>query len=170
MYSEGIYRKSGSKTQTDSIKEMFQRGGDDSEISDHDFDINAVASALKQYFRNLPTPLLTFALYDRLLEATKLQHHECIVTVRNCIIDLPPRHRDTLEYLIFHLARVVKLQEDNLMTSLNCGVVFAPTIMMGEDPQTDLQNTQQKNWLITFLIDHCNEIFLHSGEGLNGSG
>lgn len=167
MYSEGIYRKSGSKTQTDAVKEMFQRG-DDSEISDQDFDINAVASALKQYFRSLPTPLLTHVLYDRLIEATKLSHQECIVTVRNCIIDLPARHRDTLEFLIFHLARVVKLQDRNLMTSMNCGVVFAPTVMMGEDAQTDLQYTQQKNWLIQFLIDNCAEIFLHSGEGLGG--
>jgi Rho-type GTPase-activating protein 1/2 len=158
MESEGIYRKSGSKTQTDAVKDMFQRGSE-KEISDPEFDINAVASALKQYFRNLPTPLLTHDVYDKLLESTKLEPEKRIIALRHIMEELPPRHKDTLIFLIFHLSQVVKLADVNLMTSMNCGVVFAPTIMVGEDAQQDLHNTQQKNLLITFLIDNCDEIF-----------
>lgn len=168
MKSEGIYRKSGSKTQIDAVKEMFQYG-DDSKISDPDFDINAVASTLKQYFRNLPNPLLTHKVYDKLIDFAMVNDEDRRVPpLRKIFNELPVHHKVTLEYLIFHLSRVVRHNNDNLMTSVNLGVVFAPTLMICEDPQKDLQYTQQKNWLIGFMIDHCQEIF-YAGKGENGS-
>ena len=168
MESEGIYRKSGSKSQTDAVKEAFQTG-DDSIYSDPDFDINAVASALKQYFRTLPTPLLTQNIYDKLLDAMKLPQDDRMTELHSAMRELPPQHKDTLEYLIFHLARVVKLQDQNKMSSLNCGVVFAPTIMISEDARKDLANTQQKNLLIAFMIENCNEVFPHGKSRENGA-
>ena len=167
MKSEGIYRKSGSKTQTDSVKDAFQ-AGDQSLYSDPDFDINAVASALKQYFRNLPTPLITPNIYDKLLDAMALGRDERMVAVLSAIRELPLRHKDTLECLMFHLARVVKLQDENKMSSLNCGVVFAPTIMISEDAQRDFANTKTKNDLIAFIIENCSEIFPRGKANQNG--
>lgn len=67
MDMEGIYRKTGGNSQTKAIQEGFDRNGD-FDISDPDIDITAVTSVLKQYFRKLPTPLLTFDVYDRILE------------------------------------------------------------------------------------------------------
>ena len=32
-------------------------------------DVNSVASALKQFFRELPDPVLTYELYDEFIEA-----------------------------------------------------------------------------------------------------
>ena len=168
MQSEGIYRKSGSKSQTDSVKEAFQTG-DESIYSDPDFDINAVASALKQYFRTLPTPLITYNIYDKLLDAMTLPPDDRLLTLHSLLRELPPRHKDTLEYLIFHLARVVKLQDENKMSSLNCGVVFAPTIMISDDPQRDLTNTKSKNLLIAFMIENCSEVFPHGKTRENGA-
>ena len=168
MQSEGIYRKSGSKSQTDSVKDAFQNG-DESVFSDPDFDINAVASALKQYFRTLPTPLLAYDIYDKLLEAMTFTPDERMMALRATLRELPSCHQDTLEYLIFHLSRVVNLENDNKMSSVNCGVVFAPTIMMSEDPQRDLANTKAKNYLIAFMIENCNEVFAHHKGRENGA-
>ena len=168
MQVEGIYRKSGSKTQTDSVREAFQTG-DESMFTDPDFDIHAVASALKQYFRSLPTSLLIFAIYDRLLEAMTLTPDERMMALHASLRELPPRHKDTLEYLIFHLARVVKMEGENKMNSANCGVVFAPTIMMSDDTQRDLANTKAKNILIAFMIENCNELFPHGKVKENGA-
>ena len=68
MDVEGIYRKSGGNSQIQQVKEGFERSND-FDISDPDLDINTVTSTLKQYFRRLPTPLITFPVYDLLLSS-----------------------------------------------------------------------------------------------------
>jgi Rho-type GTPase-activating protein 1/2 len=67
MDMEGIYRKTGGNSQVKQIQEGFDKN-ENFDISDPDLDITAVTSVLKQYFRKLPTPLLTYDVYDRILE------------------------------------------------------------------------------------------------------
>lgn len=76
MDVEGIYRKTGGSGLVRMIQEGFERDVHGTEggvgmvdISDPDVDITAVTSVLKQYFRKLPVPLLTFDVYERVLEA-----------------------------------------------------------------------------------------------------
>lgn len=67
MDIEGIYRKTGGNSQVKMVQEGFDKN-ENFDISDPDLDITAVTSVLKQYFRKLPTPLLTYDVYDRILE------------------------------------------------------------------------------------------------------
>jgi hypothetical protein len=77
MEIEGIYRKTGGSGLVKMIQEGFEKS-EDYDISDPDLDITAVTSVLKQYFRKLPTPLLTFDIYDRVLAALcKLNILQC---------------------------------------------------------------------------------------------
>lgn len=69
MDQEGIYRKTGGNSQVNMIKDGFDKN-ENFDISDPDLDITAVTSVLKQYFRKLPVPLLTYDVYDRVLEST----------------------------------------------------------------------------------------------------
>lgn len=73
MDVEGIYRKTGGSGQVKLIQEGFDKT-EDFDISDPGLDITAVTSVLKQYFRKLPTPLLTFDVYDRILESSCEYH------------------------------------------------------------------------------------------------
>ena len=68
MDQEGIYRKTGGNSQVVMIKDGFTKD-ENYDISDPDLDITAVTSVLKQYFRKLPVPLLTFEVYERVLES-----------------------------------------------------------------------------------------------------
>lgn len=68
MDQEGIYRKTGGNSQVNMIKDGFDKN-ENFDISDPDLDITAVTSVLKQYFRKLPVPLLTFDVYERVLES-----------------------------------------------------------------------------------------------------
>ena len=178
MDIEGIYRKSGSASQVQVIRDGFERNND-FDISDPDLDINAVTSCLKQYFRKLPTPLITFDVYNKLLEtATYHQPHDAdpnhrqpptavtyrITSMRQAINELPSHHRDTLEVLIFHLARVIEHERENLMTSLNTAVVFAPTIMRPESLAREMSDTQAKNAAVQFLIENCQGIFMSGSD------
>ena len=152
MDVEGIYRKSGGNSQIQLVKEGFERTND-FDISDPDLDINAVTSTLKQYFRRLPS-----------ISPAQRPAGETVSLMRSAILELPPRHRDTLEFLVFHLARVVEREKSNLMTSLNVAVVFAPTVMRPESLTREMQESQEKNRAVQFLIEHCQGVFL--GEGL----
>ncbi|MCJ1467375.1 Rho-type gtpase-activating protein [Pseudocyphellaria aurata] len=166
MDVEGIYRKSGGNGQIQQIKEGFERSSD-YDISDPDLDINAVTSTLKQYFRKLPSPLITYDVYDKLLDSAAAivdDPPRCISLMRTAIDELPPRHRACLEVLVFHLARVVVREKENLMTSLNVAVVFAPTIMRPESLVREMSDTQTKNQAVQFLIENCQGVFLPSGE------
>ena len=157
---EGIYRKSGAASAIQGIREGFERNPFDYDISDPDLDIHAVTSALKQYFRKLPTPLITYDVYDTIIESGEVTNTPARVEllVKN-LKELPRVHRDVLEFLVFHLKRVVDRQEENLMTSQNVAVVFAPTIMRPESLAREMTDVQKKNDVLKFLVENCQDIF-----------
>lgn len=130
------------------------------EISDPDLDIHAVSSTLKQYFRRLPNPLITYEVYDKVLETTTITSVDAKVeAMSRALIDLPKVHREVLEFLIFHLKSVVGHERDNLMTSMNVAVVFAPTIMRPESLAREMTDTQVKNEAVQFLVENCQKVF-----------
>ncbi len=115
MDIEGIYRKTGGNSQVKAIQEGFEKQ-DDYDISDPSLDITAVTSVLKQYFRKLPNPLLTFEVYDRMLEANSvMDHDDRCAHLRKTFNMLPQKHRDCLEFLMFHLSRVANREQENLV-------------------------------------------------------
>jgi len=122
---EGIYRKSGSSTQVKSIQQGFEKDHLHYDISDPDLDIHAVTSVLKQYFRKLPNPLITFEVYDGLLEAMEgvegsgsAVDEERAARVREVVEGLPRSHRETLEFLVEHLVKVMEGEAENLVSRL----------------------------------------------------
>lgn len=72
MEYEGIYRKSGGSSQSKQITQLFEKGDYDSfDLADIETfnDISSVTSVLKNYFRQLPNPLLTHALHESFVTA-----------------------------------------------------------------------------------------------------
>ena len=160
MDVEGIYRKSGGNSQVQQVRDWFESPTKDFDISDPDLDIHAVTSGLKQYFRKLPTPLITFEVYDKLLDTTAIEDKGArIDAMQRALDELPRVHYETLHYLIGHLVRVVLQEKDNLMTSMNIAVVFAPTIMRPESVSRELSDTKMKNEAVMWLVENSERIF-----------
>ncbi|KAI6785191.1 N-chimaerin-like protein [Emericellopsis cladophorae] len=159
MDQEGIYRKTGGNSQVNMIKDGFDK--DESfDISDPDLDITAVTSVLKQYFRKLPVPLLTYDVYDRVLESTSIvDESERCDHLRKTFASLPQSHRDCLEFLMFHLDRVAQRQNENLMTPKNLAVVFAPTIMFDRSIEREMTDMHAKNLAVQFVLENSRTIF-----------
>jgi hypothetical protein len=115
MDVEGVYRKSGGTGQVNQVRAGFEKDND-FDISDPDLDIHAVTSALKQYFRKLPVPLITFDVYDDLLDASRIEDKEDRGLEMKAAVNLLPKpHKDCLEFLVFHLAKVMAQEKDNLV-------------------------------------------------------
>ncbi|RMZ88124.1 hypothetical protein DV736_g4642, partial [Chaetothyriales sp. CBS 134916] len=160
MDVEGIYRKSGGNSQVQQVRDSFERDVYTADISDPDLDIHAVTSGLKQYFRKLPTPLITYDIYDKLLDTTSIADPDARVeAMRDAVRQLPSVHYATLDFLMHHLARVVLQEKDNLMTSMNVAVVFAPTIMRPESITRELGDTKAKNDCCMWIVDHVSSVF-----------
>ncbi|KAF4513227.1 hypothetical protein G6O67_000525 [Ophiocordyceps sinensis] len=159
MDQEGIYRKTGGNSQVNMIKDGFDKS-DNFDISDPDLDITAITSVLKQYFRRLPTPLLTFDVYERVLESNAVaDERERCDHLRRTFLSMPPRHSDCLEFLIFHLSRVAQREPENLMSPKNLAVVFAPTIMRDLSIEREMTDMHAKNIAVQFVIENSHRIF-----------
>lgn len=159
MDMEGIYRKTGGNSQVRTLQEGFDKN-DEFDISDPGLDITAVTSVLKQYFRKLPTPLLTYDVYERVLESNAIANEkERCQHLRATFNMLPERHRQCLEFLMFHLARVAAREAENLMPPKNLAVVFAPTIMRDHSLEKDMTDMHAKNLAVQFVIENSHIIF-----------
>jgi len=176
MDMEGVYRKSGGSGQVKTIQAGFEKEYNSYDISDPDLDIHAVTSALKQYFRKLPTPLITYDVYDSLLEAGQLSNigaadgennsaanisraEKQTLALRSAVNDLPEHHRNCLEYLCQHLRRVMSMQDKNLMTSLNLAVVFAPTIMRPSSIEREMSDMLAQRTAVQALLELGDGVF-----------
>ncbi|KAL2754496.1 hypothetical protein ACRALDRAFT_2043465 [Sodiomyces alcalophilus JCM 7366] len=160
MDIEGIYRKTGGNSSVKMVQEGFDKN-EDFDISDPELDITAVTSVLKQYFRKLPTPLVTFEVYDRILESNALGDvDDRCEFLRKTFSDMPQQHRDCLEFLMFHLARVAKREPENLMSPKNLAVVFAPTIMRDDNLEREMTDMHAKNLAVQFVIENSDTIFI----------
>ncbi|KAM9808240.1 unconventional myosin-IXAa-like [Neosynchiropus ocellatus] len=141
LYTEGIYRKSGS---TNKIKELRQ--GLDTDVASvnlDEYNIHVIASVLKQWLRDLPSPLMTFELYEEFLRAMgQPDKREVIHGVYSVIEQLSRTHLSTLERLIFHLVRIVLQEETNRMSVNAVAIVFAPCILRCPDSIDPLQSVQ----------------------------
>ncbi|XP_062276509.1 unconventional myosin-IXAb-like [Scomber scombrus] len=141
LYTEGIYRKSGS---TNKIKELRQ--GLDTDVNTvnlDDYNIHVIASVLKQWLRDLPSPLMTFELYEEFLRAMgQPDKREVIRGVYSVIDQLSRTHLSTLERLIFHLVRIALQEDTNRMSANALAIVFAPCILRCPDTIDPLQSVQ----------------------------
>ncbi|KAF5385915.1 hypothetical protein D9615_002478 [Tricholomella constricta] len=164
---EGIYRKTGGTGQSKAITQLFERGdfsSFDLRDSDRFNDICSVTSVLKNYFRALPVPLLTYDLHDEFMSAVHLKdqavRHNTLVDLVN---KLPDEHYYTLRMLMLHLNRVRDRAEINKMNARNLGVVFGPTLMRSRDPGAEFHDMAGKALSIEWLVDNAPSIFNQQG-------
>uniref|UniRef100_A0A3Q1BCT0 Myosin IXA n=1 Tax=Amphiprion ocellaris TaxID=80972 RepID=A0A3Q1BCT0_AMPOC len=140
LYTEGIYRKSGS---TNKIKELRQ--GLDTDVSSvnlDDYNIHVIASVLKQWLRDLPSPLMTFELYEEFLRAMgQPDKREVIRGVYSVIDQLSRTHLNTLERLIFHLpqARQPESENEDMKYDLNNVLAFEQNVCIVSFVKSGLQ-------------------------------
>ncbi|KAJ2087768.1 Rho-type gtpase-activating protein [Coemansia sp. RSA 986] len=170
---EGVYRRSGStmeirevQMQIAKVAQLTNNKFDDPlsahRIADADMDVASVTSVLKQYFRDLPNPLMTSATYNLWVQAANVNPPEERIKVYRTIADsMPEAHAQTLRFMMTHLKRIADNQKENKMTTNNLSVVFAPNILhMGKgDMLLEMANMSNINKTVSFVIQHADEIW-----------
>jgi len=160
---EGIYRKTGGASQSRLITQLFERGdysAFDLRDSERFSDICSVTSVLKNYFRSLPVPLLTFDLYEDFISAAEIPDPTSKYQVLQQLVNkLPLAHYYTLQKLMIHLHCIHEHRDMNKMNARNLGVVFGPTLMKSRHPGAEFSDMAQKAHSVGWLVENARSIF-----------
>ncbi|XP_047465803.1 rho GTPase-activating protein SYDE1 isoform X2 [Mugil cephalus] len=132
----GLYRLCGSAAVKKELRDWFERNSSAVCLSEDLYpDINVITGILKDYLRELPSPLITRTLYQVVREAMDQkpppstldpQLSQSTVELLSC---LPPPERATLSLLLDHLSLVASFNSSNRMTHQNLAVCFGPVLL-----------------------------------------
>jgi len=144
MTEEGIFRIPGTHSKIQKIRKLLQDG---KRVDLNEIDILTVASILKLWLRELPTPLIPFSQYSKLIAlggtVTKVTEKEkmvCMDKVKRVILSIPKPEYDCLRALMTFLHNVALKGEVNKMHAKNLAIVIAPNIMYRKPDEVDVQN------------------------------
>ncbi|XP_045539639.1 rho GTPase-activating protein 190 [Papilio machaon] len=140
LASEGLYRVPGNRAHVDMLFSKFYEDPN-IDLEALDIPVNAVATALKDFFSKKLPPLL---------DETSMSQLEDIAAMRGCIAGgvelkdrswrllalrsllntaLTPVARATLDYVLHHFARVADNSKLNSMDSKNLAICWWPTLL-----------------------------------------
>ncbi|GAB0092098.1 hypothetical protein DMENIID0001_070630 [Sergentomyia squamirostris] len=162
----GIFRVSPARRRVRRLREEWERAGPrginlDSTHCPHD-----VATLLKEFFRDLPEPLLCRSLCKMFVDTQRIRNRRMqLEAISHLIQLLPTANRDTLKVLLKFLGNVARCASGdgpnnytgNRMDSTNLATVFAPNILPTADDVID-DRFDAIN-VIRIMIDHQQELF-----------
>ncbi|NXH32569.1 SYDE2 protein, partial [Myiagra hebetior] len=148
----GLYRLCGSAAVKKELREAFERDSKAVTLCESQYpDINVITGVLKDYLRELPSPLITKQLYEAVLDA--MVKNPLKMTANGCENDpsdsehaaalldcLPDVEKATLKMLLDHLKLVASYHEVNKMTCQNLAVCFGPVLLSQRQETTNHNN------------------------------
>jgi len=169
---EGIFRIPGTHSKIQETRKLLEAG---EEVNFSEIDIMTVASILKLWLRELPTPLIPFRCYFQLValgatveKLTKEEKLAWMDKVKRIIVTILSPEWECLRYLMIFLHKVAINSEVNKMPTKNLAIVMAPNIMYMEPEEDDDKNALAQIMLkdngptieiITILIEEMEFFF-----------
>ncbi|KAK5889485.1 hypothetical protein CesoFtcFv8_015486 [Champsocephalus esox] len=146
---DGLYRVSGNLAIIQKLR--FAINHDERvNLSDSKWeDFHVITGALKMYFRELPEPLFTYALFHDFISAIKSpDYKQRVQSIKDLVRQLPVCNHDTMQTLFKHLRKVIEHGEENRMTTQSVAIVYGPTLLRPE----------QETWNIAVHMVYQNQI------------
>ncbi|KAM7332896.1 hypothetical protein ACRRTK_009604 [Alexandromys fortis] len=161
---QGLYRVVGVSSKVQRLLSMLMDEKTCNELdleSSVDWEVKTVTSALKQYLRSLPEPLMTYELHRDFIVPAKSGSPEARVNAIHFLVHkLPEKNKEMLDILVKHLTNVSNHSKQNLMTVANLGVVFGPTLMRPqEETVAAIMDLKFQNIVVEILIENHEKIF-----------
>jgi len=160
---EGLYRIGGSAKQVNDLmlKVLDQNQFELLDLENtEELKINIVTSAVKRFLNNLIEPLLTYALYSELIDASKKENYETrinsVITVTKMV---PQNNKVMLILLLKHLYKVSMNSKINKMTKSNLSICLSPSILRPEEESVNsLMDLKFCHIVLEILISRSDEI------------
>ncbi|XP_077578865.1 stAR-related lipid transfer protein 13 isoform X2 [Stigmatopora nigra] len=174
----GLFRKSGVKSRIQSLRQMNENSPDNVDYDDQSaYD---VADMVKQFFRDLPEPLLTSKLGETFLHIYQyVPKDQRLQAVQAAIMLMSDENREVLQTLLCFLSDVTSSVDENQMTPMNIAVCLAPSLFhlnilkkdnlspramrkkyaSGRPDQKDLNENLAATQGLAHMIIECNRLF-----------
>ncbi|XP_054481197.1 rho GTPase-activating protein 42 isoform X3 [Anoplopoma fimbria] len=125
------------------------------------WDNKTITSGLKNYFRCLAEPVLTYRLHKEFIKAAKYDDQKYRVRAIHALVHkLPEKNRAMLDILTNHLLKVSSHSDQNMMTVSNLGMIFGPTLMRSqEETVAAMMNIKFQNIVVEIIIENHHKIF-----------
>jgi len=117
LSQEGIFRLAGEQTEIKRIKEIMNK----KEFSSSN-DVNTIASLIKIWFRELPTPILNALPAESIFYSNDI--NDCVTAFNT----LPEPQKTLLEWLLHLLIMTATNSTINKMSAQNLAIVVAPNL------------------------------------------
>ncbi|XP_043360330.1 stAR-related lipid transfer protein 13 isoform X5 [Dermochelys coriacea] len=172
----GLFRKSGVKSRIQALRQMNESSPEN--VSYEDQSAYDVADMVKQFFRDLPEPLLTSKLGETFLHIYQyVPKEQRLLAVQAAIMLMSDENREVLQTLLCFLSDVSSVEE-NQMTPMNVAVCLAPSLFhlnilkkessprviqkkyaTGKPDQKDLSENLAATQGLAHMIIECNKLF-----------
>ncbi|XP_010842484.1 PREDICTED: rho GTPase-activating protein 11A isoform X2 [Bison bison bison] len=159
VHTEGLFRKSGSVIRLKALKNKLDHG----ERCLSSAPPCDTAGLLKQFFRELPEPILPADLHEALFKAQQLKTEEKnkATLLLSCL--MADHTIDILRYFFNFLRKVSLRSSENKMDSSNLAVIFAPNLLQTSEGHEKMSaNTEKKLRLqaavVQTFIDYASDI------------
>ncbi|KAM8968710.1 rho GTPase-activating protein 10 isoform 1-T1 [Sarcophilus harrisii] len=161
---QGLYRVVGVSSKVQRLLSVLMDAKTCNEVdleNSLDWEVKTITSALKQYLRSLPEPLMTYDLHGEFIIPAKSGSPESRVNAIHFLVHrLPEKNKEMLDILVKHLTNVSNHAKQNLMTVANLGVVFGPTLMRPqEETVAAIMDLKFQNIVVEILIENHEKIF-----------
>ncbi|XP_055876963.1 rho GTPase-activating protein 44-like isoform X6 [Biomphalaria glabrata] len=158
LEEEGLFRIAGAAIKLKKLKACFDAQSLDMEEFSND--PHTVAGALKQYLRELPEPLLTFAMHDEFLKAATLPLDQRLQTLWTLIQKLPVANFNNFRYLVKFLAKLAEKSDINKMKPSNIAIVIGPNLLWSETSNApNMLTTGTLSAIIEAIVTHADWFF-----------
>ncbi|NXG41737.1 RHG07 protein, partial [Psilopogon haemacephalus] len=174
----GLFRKSGVKSRIQALRQMNENCPDSASYEGQSaYD---VADMLKQFFRDLPEPLMTNKLSETFLQIYQyVPKDQRLQAIKAAIMLLPDENREVLQILLYFLSDVTAAVKENQMTPTNLAVCLAPSLFhlntlkrenssprvmqrkpsLGKPDQKDLNENLAATQGLAHMIAECKKLF-----------
>ena len=149
LHEAGLYRLSGSLSEIRDLKKQLYTGKVPPNLSQVK-DVNVITGVLKDFFHNLPDPVIPSSLRHDFLNALDLDEHQRTARLKDLVKNMTDAHHDTLIYMILHLQRVASHPETN-MPIRNLSRVLAPTLFGTSPGHTSVAITRDLDEITSAL-------------------
>ncbi|XP_047248843.1 rho GTPase-activating protein 11A isoform X2 [Girardinichthys multiradiatus] len=150
--TEGLFRKSGSVVRLKELRAKLD-AGEECLPTARPCD---VAGLVKQFFRELPEPILPTELQEAFFKAQQLPSEEertSATMLLSCV--LPDKNICVLRHFFDFLHNVSQRSAENKMDSGNLSVILAPNLLHFGDGTEKINSNMEKRLKLQAAIVHC---------------
>ncbi|XP_047484858.1 rho GTPase-activating protein 8-like isoform X2 [Penaeus chinensis] len=159
LETEGLFRRSGAAAVVKSVQERFNKGEEVNFVLETDVHIAAVI--IKTFLRELEEPLMTFELYDEVIQFQGLSKSERLISIKQILLEkLPEDNYLVLKFLVNFLSKVMDRSDLNKMTASNLAVVFGPNLVWPRGGQMSLNAIAPINLFVENMLSYHHQIFV----------